>query len=449
MQHLDLLASDDSDELCGLLVAADDGQTDGRNTYASLTMLKSSHEQSRLMKRIAILGSTGSIGRSTLSVAESYPDRFQIVTLAAGSNLEAAFEQARRWRPRVISMSAEANADALRSRLKKNGLHDIEVVHGAAGTVAVATHSEADFVVSAIVGVAGLEATYEAVKAGKTVGLANKECLVAAGELITAEACKQGKPLLPIDSEHNAVHQCLRGGRMDEVERIWLTASGGPFLNTPASKFSEITVEQALNHPTWKMGKRITIDSATLMNKGFEVIEACRLFHIPAAKVEVIVHPQSTIHSMVEFVDGSILAQFSVTDMRLPILYALTYPERIQSDMHFAVSDLRHLDFCPPDLKKFPCLRLAYEAAEAGGAKTVALNAADEVGVAAFLEGHIGFDEIPRIIEEVLHATGSGKPESIAKVLEADMEARRCAQEQVAQAKKDRKTGHPRATSFA
>ena len=205
------------------------------------------------MRRIAILGSTGSIGRSALSVAESYPDRFQIVTLAAGSNLEAAFEQARRWRPRVVSMATEADADALRSRLKKEGLNDIEVVHGAEGTVRVATHAEVDFVVSAIVGVAGLEATYEAVRAGKVLGLANKECLVAAGELITAEARKQGKPLLPIDSEHNAVHQCLRGGRMDEVERIWLTASGGPFLNTPRSEFAAITVEQALNHPTWKM----------------------------------------------------------------------------------------------------------------------------------------------------------------------------------------------------
>ena len=320
------------------------------------------------MKRIAILGSTGSIGRSTLSVAESYPDRFQIVTLAAGSNLEAAFEQAKKWRPRIISMAAEADANALRTRLKQAALDEIEVVHGAAGTVRVATHADVDFVVSAIVGVAGLEATYEAVRAGKILGLANKECLVAAGELITAEARRQGKPLLPIDSEHNAVHQCLRGGRMDEVERIWLTASGGPFLNTPQSDFASITVERALNHPTWKMGRRITIDSATLMNKGFEVIEACRLFHIPPGKVEVIVHPQSTIHSMVEFMDGSILAQISVTDMRLPILYALTYPDRIQSDMRFAVSDLRHLDFSPPDMSKFPCLRLAYEAAEAGGA---------------------------------------------------------------------------------
>jgi 1-deoxy-D-xylulose-5-phosphate reductoisomerase len=303
----------------------------------------------------------------------------------------------------------------------------------------VATQPEVDFVVSAIVGVSGLEATYEAVKAGKTVGLANKECLVVAGELITAEARRQGKPLLPIDSEHNAVHQCLRGGRMDEdekvieVDRIWLTASGGPFLKTPKSEFAFITVEQALNHPTWKMGKRITIDSATLMNKGFEVIEACRLFHMPPARVQVIVHPQSTIHSMVEFVDGSILAQFSVTDMRLPILYALTYPERIPSDLRFSVMDLRHLDFCPPDMAKFPCLRLAYEAATAGGAQTIALNAADEVAVAAFLERRIGFDDIPRIIEQVMTATPAAHLESIHKVLVLDTEARLLASEMVEQ----------------
>lgn len=398
-----------------------------------------------MMKRIAILGSTGSIGRSTLSVAESYPDRFQIVTLAAGSNVDAAFEQARRWKPRAISMAAEKDALALRARLKTEGLSQIEVVHGAAGTVRVATHAEVDFVVSAIVGVAGLEATYEAVRAGKTLGLANKECLVAAGELITSEARKRGVALLPIDSEHNAVHQCMRGGRMEEVERVWLTASGGPFRNTPAAEFASITVEQALNHPTWKMGKRITIDSATLMNKGFEVIEACRLFHMPPSKVEVIVHPQSTIHSMVEFVDGSILAQFSVTDMRLPILYALTYPERVESDMRFPVSDLRHLDFAPPDLKKFPCLRLAYEAAEAGGAKTVALNAADEIAVASFLEGEIRFDQIPRVIEDVLAETNSGALESIQAVLAADAEARQVARERVAAA---RKMERPRATSF-
>ena len=383
------------------------------------------------MRRIAILGSTGSIGCSTLSVAESYPDRFQIVALAAGGNLESMFEQAMRWQPLVVSMASASDAATLRARLKKEGRGGIEIVHGPAGAVRVATHADVDFVVSAIVGVAGLEATYEAVRSGKIVGLANKEVLVAAGELITAEARRQGKPLLPIDSEHNAVHQCLRGGRIEEVERIWLTASGGPFLNTPRSQFASISAEQALNHPTWKMGKRITIDSATLMNKGFEVIEACRLFHIGVRKVEVIVHPQSTIHSMVEFVDGSILAQFSVTHMRRPILYALTYPERIPSDMRFPVGDLRHLDFRPPDMSKFPCLRLAYEAAEAGGAKTVALNAADEVAVAAFLEGRIRFDQIPRIIEEVLSATESGHLESIQEVLEADGNARRCALERV------------------
>ncbi len=343
----------------------------------------------------------------------------------------------------MISMARESDADSLRARLKKEGLSAVEVLHGAAGTVRVATHAEVDFVVSAIVGVAGLEGTYEAVRAGKVLGLANKECLVAAGELITAEARKRNVPLLPIDSEHNAVHQCMRGGRMEEVERVWLTASGGPFRNTPASEFASITVQQALTHPTWKMGKRITIDSATLMNKGFEVIEACRLFHMPPSRVEVIVHPQSTIHSMVEFIDGSILAQFSVTDMRLPILYALTYPERIQSDMRFAVSDLRHLDFSPPDLKKFPCLRLAYEAAVAGGAKTVALNAADEVAVAAFLEGQIRFDQIPRIIEETLGETNSGALESIKQVLQTDAESRGRAQQRVLALSE-----RPQATSF-
>ena len=385
------------------------------------------------MKRIAILGSTGSIGRSTLSVVESYPDRFQIVSLAAGSNLELALEQAVRWKPRVISMASEQDANLLKARLKSNGSGETEVVYGSAGAVLVATHPDVDFVVSAIVGVAGLEATYEAVKAGKTLGVANKESLVVAGELITAEARRQGKPILPIDSEHNAVHQCLRGGRMDEVYQIWLTASGGPFLKTPKSEFPGITIEQALNHPTWKMGRRITIDSATLMNKGFEVIEACRLFHVPSSQVQVIVHPQSTIHSMVEFVDGSILAQFSVTDMRLPILYALTYPDRIASDLRFPVNELRHLDFIPPDMEKFPCLRLAYEAVEAGGAKTIALNAADEVAVAAFLEGRIPFDEIPGTIGSVLSDTKAGRLESIQQVLKLDAEARGVASEYVKQ----------------
>jgi 1-deoxy-D-xylulose-5-phosphate reductoisomerase len=384
------------------------------------------------MMRIAILGSTGSIGRSTLSIVESFPDRFLVVSMAVGNNVKLAFEQARRWRPQVMSLASAEAAGELRDKLKRTGIDNaIEVVHGSAGSVRVSTHPEADFVVSAIVGVAGLEATYEAVKAGKTVGLANKECLVAAGDLITAEARKQGKPLLPIDSEHNAIHQCMRGGRRNEVQRIWLTASGGPFLNTPLTDFANITVEQALNHPTWKMGQRITIDSATLMNKGFEVIEACRLFDIPPSQVSVLVHPQSTIHSMVEFVDGSLLAQLSVTDMRLPILYALTYPDRVESELRFPVQELRRLDFSPPDFDKFPCLRLAYEAVEAGGAKTIALNAADEVAVAAFLEGSIGFSEIPATIGAVVGETAARVPESISDVLRLDAEARQRARSRI------------------
>ena len=383
------------------------------------------------MKNIAILGSTGSIGQSTLSVVESHPERFRVVAMAAGRNLEAACEQAQRWKPGLISLASPSDAELLRARLRQEQISGVEVTCGTAGTVRVATHREVDFVVSAIVGVAGLEATYEAVRAGKTVGLANKECLVAAGDLITAEACRQGTPLLPIDSEHNAIHQCLRGGRIEEVRRIWLTASGGPFLHTPRADFRSITPEQALNHPTWKMGRRITIDSATLMNKGFEVIEACRLFNLPTSRIEVIVHPQSTVHSMVEFVDGSLLAQFSLADMRLPILYALTYPERIEAHRPFPVMDLRHLEFCPPDMEKFPCLELAYKAAEAGGAHTVALNAADEVAVAAFLEGSIGFDEIPEIIGAVLGETRSTPLESIREVLKVDGVARHTAQKKV------------------
>lgn len=357
-----------------------------------------------------------------------------MVSLAAGRNVDAAFAQCSKWRPSLVSMATEGAAEQLRTRLAKIGL-DIPVLSGAEGAVAVATHADANFVVSAIVGVAGLEATYEAVRAGKSVGLANKECLVAAGELITREARRQGKPLLPIDSEHNAVHQCMRGGRLDEVSAVWLTASGGPFLHTPKSDFDSISVEQALAHPTWKMGKRITIDSATLMNKGFEVIEACRLFSLPPDRIKVTVHPQSTIHSLVEFRDGSILAQLSVTDMRLPILYALTYPERLESDLKFNLSSLQRLEFHAPDFDKFPCLRLAYEAVEAGGAKTIALNAADEVAVAAFLDGIIGFNGIFRTISRVLDETTPRSAESIREVLQMDAEARALATEVIAREK--------------
>jgi 1-deoxy-D-xylulose-5-phosphate reductoisomerase len=384
------------------------------------------------VKKIAILGSTGSIGQSTLSLCESHPDRFQPIALAAGSNLEAAFEQCRRWRPQVISLSTERLADQLRTRLKSAGIAT-EVVHSTAGTVRIATLPEADFVVSAIVGVAGLEAAYAAVLAGKTLGLANKECLVAAGDLILAAARERGVSLLPIDSEHNAIHQCLRGGAPDEVKQIWLTASGGPFRNTPLADFENITPAQALKHPTWVMGQRITIDSATMLNKGLEIIEACRLFNLPPSQVKVTVHPQSTIHSLVEYIDGSILAQISVTDMRLPILYALSWPERIPSDLTFDMSALKQLDFQTPDLERYPCLRLAYEAAAASQAHCIALNAADEVAVAAFLSGRLSFLGIPRTIESVLSLTASASPASIPEVLELDQSARALAEQVIEQ----------------
>jgi 1-deoxy-D-xylulose-5-phosphate reductoisomerase len=272
--------------------------------------------------------------------------------------------------------------------------------------------------------VAGLEATHAAILAGKPLGLANKECMVAAGEILTKAARERNVPILPIDSEHNAVHQCLRVGAHDEVKFIWLTASGGPFRQLPLEKFASITPEQALKHPTWTMGRRITIDSASMLNKGLEVIEACRLFDVTPAQVRVTVHPQSTVHSLVEYVDGSILAQISVTDMRLPILYALAYPERPHSTLTFDLASLSHLDFEPPDLERFPCLRLSFEAAEKGGAHCIALNAADEVAVEAFLERRIPFMGIPRTIERVLAATPEAHPATIAEVLSTDREAR-------------------------
>ena len=281
--------------------------------------------------------------------------------------------------------------------------------------------------VSAIVGLAGLEATYAAVAAGKPVGLANKEAMVAAGEILIRLARRGNVPLLPIDSEHNAIHQCLRGGSAQEVRRIWLTASGGPFRQLPPDQFQYVTVEQALRHPTWIMGRRVTIDSATLLNKGLEIIEACRLFDLPPSAVRVTVHPQSAVHSLVEFVDGSILAQISVTDMRLPILYAMSFPERVPSELTFDMATLGQLSFEPPDFARFPCLRLAYQAAEAGGAACIALNAADEVAVGAFLEGTIPFTSIPRTIEAVLEVTPPRHPETIQEVLQLDEEARRVA----------------------
>ena len=386
------------------------------------------------MKQLAILGSTGSIGRQCLSVVEALPERFGVVALAAGGNLEELIGQIERHQPEIVSVGDAQRADELSRLLREKGIARFpEIHHGREGMLAVGTHAKADTVVSAAVGVVGLEATYEAVKLGKTVALSNKEVLVAAGELVMAAAKKAGRELLPVDSEHNAVHQCLRGGTHGEVRRLVLTASGGPFRKTPLAALANVTTEQALAHPNWRMGNRITIDSATMMNKGFEIIEARWLFGMRPEQIEVVVHPQSTIHSMVEFVDSSVLAQLGPTDMRMPIQYALTYPERVASKNQVALDwrKLRRLDFAKASTRRFPCLRLAREAMKKGGALPCALNASDEIAVAAFLERRLAFLGIPEVIERVLGRTPRMRFEKIEDVLTADAEARRMAKEEV------------------
>jgi len=384
--------------------------------------------------KLSILGSTGSIGRQCLAVVESMPGRFGVVALAAGSNLDELAGQIERHRPEVVSVADAAKADELARRLKAKGPALLPAIHhGREGLLAVGTHGAADMVVSAAVGVVGLEATYEAIELGKTIALSNKEVLVAAGELVMAAVKKSGRALLPVDSEHNAVHQCLRGGERGEVRRLVLTASGGPFRKTPLAALRNVTPEQALAHPNWRMGNRITIDSATMMNKGFEVIEARWLFGMQPNQIDVVIHPQSTIHSMVEFVDGSILAQLGPTDMRMPIQYALTYPERVASNEEVALdwSKLRRLDFAKVSTRRFPCLRLAKEAMKKGGAWPCALNAADEIAVAAFLERRLPFLGIAEVIERVLERTAKTRFEKMEDVLTADSEARRMAKEEV------------------
>jgi 1-deoxy-D-xylulose-5-phosphate reductoisomerase len=383
--------------------------------------------------KLAILGSTGSIGRQCLSVVDALPGRFGVVALAAGANLDELARQIERHRPEIVSVADAAKAGELADRLKFKGVSPPPAIHhGREGMLAVGTHSMADMVVSAAVGVVGLEATYEAVKLGKRVALSNKEVLVAAGELVMGAAKKSGRELLPVDSEHNAVHQCLRGGQAGEVRRLVLTASGGPFRKTTLAALGSVTPEQALAHPNWRMGRRITIDSATMMNKGFEVIEARWLFGMRPDQIDVVIHPQSTIHSMVEFVDGSVLAQLGPTDMRVPIQYALTYPERVASNqLALDWSKLRRLDFGRVSTRRFPCLRLAREAMKKGGALPCALNAADEIAVAAFLERRLGFLGIPAVIERVLGRTPHVRFENMEDVLTADAEARRMAKEEV------------------
>jgi 1-deoxy-D-xylulose-5-phosphate reductoisomerase len=385
------------------------------------------------VKHIAILGSTGSIGRQCISVIEALPERFGVAALAAGGNLDELISQIERHRPELVSVADAQKADELAARLRAKDISSFPAIHhGREGMRAVGTHPGADIVLSAAVGVVGLEATYEAVKLGKTVALSNKEVLVAAGELVMAAAKKAGRELLPVDSEHNAVHQCLRGGTHAEVRRLVLTASGGPFRKTPLAALKDVTPEQALAHPNWRMGNRITIDSATMMNKGFEVIEAYWLFDMGPDQIEVVVHPQSTVHSMVEYVDGSVLAQLGPTDMRMPIQYALTYPERVASNrVALDWGKLKRLDFEKASTRRFPCLRLAREALRKRGAWPCALNAADEIAVAAFLERRLPFLGIPEVIEKVLERTPRTRFAGMDDVLTADAEARRMARDEV------------------
>ncbi len=384
------------------------------------------------MTNLTLLGSTGSIGTSTLDVVRRWPDRFGIYALVAGRNVSLLAEQIAEFKPRVAVVADEACLESLRKELKSRSIAIPELAYGPEARVATSKATEARFVMSAIVGVEGLEATYEAVKLGKRVGLANKEVLVASGKLVMDATAASGAELIPVDSEHNGAHQCFRAGTEAEVTKLILTASGGPFRQTPGEKLATVTPEQALNHPTWKMGQRITIDSATLMNKGFEVIEACWLFHLPPNRVEVVVHPQSKVHAMVEFNDGSVVAQVSATDMRMPIQYALTYPERASAPVpRLDWSQASTWTFEPPDFGKFPLLKLAYAAQETGGTATAILNAADEIAVEAFLAGRISFPGIAATVAETLERMPIEQPNSVAEVLEADRKARRVARELV------------------
>lgn len=379
------------------------------------------------MKAISLLGSTGSIGTNALRVIASFPNAFRIVGLSGGKNVAVLADQVRAIRPELVSSCNEHTDSELQSNLRQRGysMSKTRFVHGVEGTIEVSCHTEVDVVLSAITGAAGLLPTYRALENGKSIALANKETLVMAGRLMMEKASEKGVEILPVDSEHNAIHQCLRGGRRSEVRRLILTASGGPFRETPKEKFPSVTREEALNHPTWRMGQKITIDSATLMNKGLEVIEASWLFGVSPDEVDITIHPQSIIHSMVEFVDGSVIAQLGLTDMRIPIQYALTYPDRWDCPLpSLDIHSLSRLEFFEPDREKFKCLDLAYRALRTGGTSTAVLNAANEVVVDAFLNDGIGFHEIPQIIESVLDAHQSKEASNLETILKADAWAR-------------------------
>jgi 1-deoxy-D-xylulose-5-phosphate reductoisomerase len=374
------------------------------------------------MKSIALLGSTGSIGVSTLDIVRQFPDRFRVHGMVAGRNLKLLAAQIKEFRPSCVAIKCEEDVGPLR---KLVGARRVQILCGENGAVTVATAGEVDVVLAAIVGGAGLVPTLEAVKAGKEIALANKEALVMAGEILVNAAKEKGSRLLPVDSEHSAIFQCLQGNRRDEVDQIILTASGGPFLRTPLNRLGHVTVEQALKHPNWKMGPKITIDSATMMNKGLEVVEAHWEFDMVSDRIEVLIHPQSVIHSMVRYQDGSVIAQLGIPDMRIPIAYALAYPHRLKGRWKsLELTRQGELNFLAVEKKRFPALGLAYAALNEGGTMPAVLNAANEIAVAAFLERRIGFREIHRIIDRTMQCHTPRRAKGVEEILEVDRWAR-------------------------
>ncbi|MFB3887093.1 MAG: 1-deoxy-D-xylulose-5-phosphate reductoisomerase [Thermodesulfobacteriota bacterium] len=374
------------------------------------------------MKRMAVLGSTGSIGVNTLDILRQFPERFEVVSLSAGTNIELLKKQILQFRPKLVSVLNKELSETLRRELLR---FPVEIVHGVEGLIQVATHPEVDQVVSAIVGAVGLIPTLSAIKTGKTIALANKESLVMAGKIMMREAKENHAEILPVDSEHSAIFQSLLGHQREHIRRLILTASGGPFLNLPTQRLHGVTVKEALNHPHWEMGKKVTIDSASLMNKGLEVIEAHWLFDMPVDRITVQIHPQSVVHSMVEYVDGSIVAQMGIADMRIPISYALSFPHRLPLKLpSLDLSQIGGLTFFPPDPERFPCLGLAYRSIEIGETMPAILNAANEIAVNAFLEGSLRFTDIPVLIQRVMEEHEVKPVHTIEDILRADQWAR-------------------------
>lgn len=387
-----------------------------------------------MQKNISILGSTGSIGVNTLEVIRSHPDKFRVIALSCGKNLEKVKEQILEFKPLLVSVQRGEDAEILKNSLSSKNIP--QIVFGENGNIEVATHSQTDLVVSAIVGAIGLVPTLRAIQSKKAIALANKETMVVAGELMNLAAKEAQVDIFPVDSEHNAIFQCLIGHKKEEVKRLILTASGGPFLHLSKKELEKVTLEQALKHPKWKMGAKITIDSATLMNKGLEVIEARWLFNIPENQIDVHIHPQSVIHSMVEYHDGSVIAQLGIPDMQIPIAYALSYPNRLPNKLpSLDLCQIRDLNFYPPDLEKFECLALAKQALKLGGDAPCLLNAANEVAVQAYLDQEIQFLDIPRIVKKVLFEHPTKQIISLEQLLETDRFARMRAAEMIQEQK--------------